>query len=71
MQGKVHHVGHLPELENELCTWTPLDSYSPGRLDALVWALTELVLDGGGLPFQWLRSDEGFRASVLGARDRV
>jgi phage terminase large subunit-like protein len=67
MQGKVHHVGHLPELENELTSWTPLDSYSPGRLDALVWALTELMLDGGGLPFSWLRSDEGFRQSVLGS----
>lgn len=44
-QGLVHHVGLFPALENELCTWTPLDSYSPGRLDAAVWALTDL-LDG-------------------------
>jgi phage terminase large subunit-like protein len=47
MQGRVHHVGHFSDLENELVTWTPLDSYSPGRLDALVWALTSLILEGG------------------------
>lgn len=42
-QGKVHHVGMLERLEDQLCTYTP-DSYdgSPDRLDALVWALTEL-----------------------------
>jgi predicted phage terminase large subunit-like protein len=42
-QGKVHHVGGFPELEDELCTWVPGASDSPDRLDALVWALTELA----------------------------
>ena len=40
-QGKVHHVGSFPALEDQLCQWTPGDP-SPDRLDALVWALTEL-----------------------------
>jgi phage terminase large subunit-like protein len=40
-QGKVHHFGTFPELEDELCEWIP-GSGSPDRLDALVWALTEL-----------------------------
>lgn len=44
-QGKVHHVGSFGALEDELCTWVPGDA-SPNRLDALVWALTELS-DGG------------------------
>jgi phage terminase large subunit-like protein len=44
-QGKVHHVGAFPDLEDQLCQWTP-GSPSPDRLDALVWALTELMLDG-------------------------
>lgn len=45
-QGKVHHVGALPKLEDELCSWMPgMDS--PNRLDALVWALTELMLGEG------------------------
>jgi phage terminase large subunit-like protein len=42
-QHKVHHVGTFPEMEDQLCTWTPLDPESPDRLDALVWACTELV----------------------------
>ena len=41
-QGKVHHVGTLPSLEDELCTWVPGEGRSPNRLDAAVWALTEL-----------------------------
>lgn len=40
-QGKVHHVGTFPELEDEQCTWTP-GGPSPNRMDALVWAITEL-----------------------------
>lgn len=42
-QRKVHHVGAFPELEDQMCTWTPGDK-SPDRMDALVWALTELML---------------------------
>jgi phage terminase large subunit-like protein len=40
-QGRVHHVGFLPELEEQLCTWDGTGT-SPDRLDALVWAMTEL-----------------------------
>ena len=44
-QGRVHHVGEHARLEDQLCTWDPLSSAkSPDRLDALVWALTELML---------------------------
>ncbi len=42
-QGMVHHVGNFPELEDQLCEWCPMESGpSPDRLDALVWALTDL-----------------------------
>lgn len=41
-QGKVHHVGGFPALEDEMCTWSPEENWSPNRVDALVWALTEL-----------------------------
>jgi len=41
-QGRVHHVGTFPKLEEQMVTWTPDSSGSPDRLDALVWALTEL-----------------------------
>ena len=43
-QGRVHHVGFLAELEDQLCEWVPGDK-SPDRLDALVWAITELILE--------------------------
>lgn len=42
-QGRVHHVGAFAELEDQMCTWVPGED-SPDRLDALVWALTELML---------------------------
>ena len=42
-QDKVHHVGVFPELEDQLCEWSPKDKTSPDRLDALVWAMTELM----------------------------
>ena len=42
--GKIHHIGEFPNLEDEMVTWVPGESrYSPNRLDALVWALTELL----------------------------
>lgn len=42
-QGRVHHVGLFEELEDQLCNWVPLSNQrSPDRLDALVWAITEL-----------------------------
>ena len=37
-----HIVGVMPELEDELCNWTPGET-SPDRLDAMVWGLTELM----------------------------
>lgn len=47
-QGRVHHVGLLGKLEDQLCSWDPTaTTKSPDRLDALVWALTELMLEGG------------------------
>ena len=46
-QGKVSHVGLFPELENQMCTYTGEASKSPDRLDALVWALTELSQSSG------------------------
>ncbi len=44
-QGRGHHVGTFPQLEDELCQWEPGQA-SPNRLDALVWTGTELVVSG-------------------------
>lgn len=43
-QGRVLHVGEFPELEDEYCNWIPGIGSSPNRLDAAVWALTDLLL---------------------------
>jgi phage terminase large subunit-like protein len=42
-QHRVHHVGAMTKLEDQLTTWTPRDGTSPDRLDALCWAITELA----------------------------
>jgi len=45
-QGRVHHVGRLPELEQQMCEWAPdAGMRSPDRMDALVWAVTDLVVE--------------------------
>jgi phage terminase large subunit-like protein len=47
-QNLVHHVGTFAELEDQMCTWVPDPGHesdeSPDRMDALVWALTELLV---------------------------
>ena len=46
-RGKVKHAKGLDELETQMRTWEPLGSMgSPDRLDACVWALTDLMLNG-------------------------
>jgi hypothetical protein len=42
-RGQDHLVGNFPALEDELCLWVPGDKRSPNRLDAKVWADTELM----------------------------
>lgn len=49
-QGRVRHVGSMPILEDQMCNFTTdydraKMHYSPDRLDALVWALTELAIE--------------------------
>ena len=46
-QGKVHHVGEFKALEDQLTSFTPEGRKSPDRLDALVWALTDLTQQTG------------------------
>lgn len=48
-QGRVHHVGAFARLEDEMCTWSATENQpSPNRMDALVWALSELMLSRNG-----------------------
>lgn len=44
-RGKVKHCGTFPKLEDEMCVFVPGDIIeSPNRVDAMVWALTDLVV---------------------------
>lgn len=65
-QGLVHHVGNLAELERQLLHFNPQDDAhqkSPDRMDALVWAITEL--SKGRVPMQLC---ESVVATMLGRR---
>jgi phage terminase large subunit-like protein len=53
-QGRVRHLGSFPQLEDQMCAFTREPQrdfgtssvgYSPDRVDALVWALTELLVE--------------------------
>ena len=43
-QQRIHHVGCFPHLEDEMCSFEAGSSDSPDRLDAAVWAMTELIV---------------------------
>ena len=44
--GRIHHVGAFPKLEDELCEWSTDAQWSPNRLDAMVYAILELMSRG-------------------------
>ena len=49
-QGRVHHIGTFPQLDDQMANFTSdLDraaaGYSPDRVDALVWAFSELLVE--------------------------
>ena len=47
-QRRVHHVNSFPELEDQMISYTgERNQSSPDRLDAMVWALTELSRSSG------------------------
>lgn len=50
-QGRVHHCGGFADLEDEMISWTPDADWSPNRVDALVWAMTDLAGPSGFAPF--------------------
>jgi phage terminase large subunit-like protein len=46
----LHHIGPFPQLEDQMTNFTSdfdreAAGYSPDRLDALVWATTELLIE--------------------------
>ena len=66
-QGRAHHIGTFPQFEDQMTNFTSdIDrvaaGYSPDRVDALVWAFTQLLVE----PMK----GEGFRLSSTGAAQR-
>jgi phage terminase large subunit-like protein len=43
-QGRIHHINYLADLESQMCSWIPGEGKSPDRVDALVHALTALMI---------------------------
>jgi phage terminase large subunit-like protein len=72
-QGKVHHVGNFALLEDQMTTFLPdIDrskTGSPDRLDALVWALTDLVVER--VPYEGLLEYYRIEATRIADRGRV
>ena len=83
-QKRCHHVGCFPVLEDQMSDYDPrLSKYSPDRMDALVWAFTELMTEevaGEGwvaymarmaaeaqLPAAWTRIPADIDAGALSA----
>ena len=68
-QGRVHHVGCLPTLEDQMSTWdASAGQPSPDRMDALVWALTELLFEHP--PLSAARSHRGASSRGVSAASR-
>jgi len=54
-QGRVYHVRPLKILEDQLCSYVPgQGGVSPDRLDALVWAISELTMPLKAKPRLWV-----------------
>jgi phage terminase large subunit-like protein len=70
-QKKIHHVGYFPELEDQMCEYTPDGSmgYSPDRMDALVWGFTELLVGSiahEGLMDYYRQENEAIKGRLKG-----
>ena len=47
-RGLIGHLAHFPALEDEMCRFGSKDfNHSPDRVDALVWAISHLLLNQG------------------------
>ena len=57
-QGRLHLVGSFPLLEDQLVTWEPGSDRSPDRMDAMVWAITDLM--GGSVAMRSLAAMADF-----------
>ena len=66
-QGRVHHVGIFPELEDQLCSFAPGMAGPNDRGNSLVWSLTELLVENRSSSLGFL----GYYAGLAGAGGAV
>ena len=71
-QGRAHHIGAFPQLEDQMTSFTSdIDraaaGYSPDRVDALVWAFSELLVEPmkGGNIFEFYRREAAITSTVV------
>lgn len=69
-QGRMHHAGTFPELEDQLCTWYPELGWSPDRLDAAVWGPWHMKLVGTMTKGQGSLGGDLARKQIAGGRIR-
>lgn len=53
-QGRVWHIGKFPKLEEQQVDFNPEDGESPDRVDALVWGMTELIINPNEVKIRYL-----------------
>lgn len=69
-QGRVHHHGMFAQLEDQSCSWQPgIDKDSPDRMDAMVWAMTELAEGSSG--WAGFVKDEGSKSPEAPRAPRI
>ncbi|MFJ8538173.1 terminase large subunit domain-containing protein [Streptomyces sp. NPDC093591] len=69
-QGRWHHAGTFPELEEQLCTWYPELGWSPDRLDGMVWGGWHTKLVGTVPRGQGSLGGDLARKQIVGSRLR-
>lgn len=63
-QGRIHHIGPFSHLEDQMTTFDefePDESWSPDRMDAMVWAMTKLMKTGSRSSHAGMRSQNDAR----------
>ncbi len=63
-QERVHHVGAMPALEDQMTQFTGESGDSPDRMDALVWALTDVMEGSSASVFLQSLADKAKPAPV-------
>ena len=69
-QGRWHHAGMFPALEEQLVTWYPEIGWSPDRLDAMVWPAWQLKLVRAVSSGQGSLGGDLARRQIVGGRGR-